>query len=319
VTIQGFVSVLMPAHNCVRFVAQAVDSVLSQDYQPLELIVVDDGSTDGTAELLAGYGDRVRLLRQTNRGPAAARNRALSVARGDLVAFIDGDDVWLPGKLSAQVAYLRAYPAPKLVYGHWREWRPDANGAWPDPLAFANGYDDSSIDLSQSGWVYPQLLLDSIVHTITALMPTELLRTVGGFDEELKVGEDYDLWLRLSRVVEMHKMSMMMAAYRIHTESATRRPQAENYGHKVIARAVERFGFDGPDGTAADARAVQQRLQRLSIDFAYHHLLRGDPCAAAAAFKQAKADGARSLRLAAYALTARGRCAVRRPAPELVS
>jgi glycosyltransferase involved in cell wall biosynthesis len=316
---RGQVSVIMPVYNCARYVAQAVDSVLSQGYSEKELIVVDDGSTDETLEVLERYGDRLRLLRQHNRGAASARNHALSKARGDLVAFIDGDDVWLPGKLAAQVAYLRAHPGAKLLYGRWCEWRPDASGNWPDPQHFADGYDESSVDPGASGWIYTKLLFDSIVCTITTMMPTQLLRSVGGFDEELRIGEDYDLWLRLSRLVEAHKMTMMMAAYRIHTSSTTRKPPCENYGHRVLTRALQRYGVSGPDGATADLPEVRRRLQQLSIDFGYYHFMYGDPCAAAVAYRQARLDGASSARLSAYELAARLRCALRRSPPEVVS
>jgi GT2 family glycosyltransferase len=275
------VSVIMPAHNCARYIAEAVDSVLTQDYPHKELIVVDDGSATKRRQFSNPIGKRLRLLRQQNQGAAVARNRALAVAQGELVSFLDGDDVWLPGKLRAQVSYLSNHPGTTLVYGSWSVWRPDSAGRWPDPLRFADGYDENSVDESGSGWIYTRLLLDSIVCTITAMMPTELLRAVGGFDEELRIGEDYDLWLRLSRQVEARKMTMTMAAYRIHSASTTRRPSSVNYGHRVLARALERYGYEGPDGSSADAPAVQRRLQQLSVDFAYQHLRRGDPCVAA--------------------------------------
>jgi glycosyltransferase involved in cell wall biosynthesis len=205
-TARPLVSVIMPVHNCARYIAEAVDSVLTQDYPHKELIVVDDGSVDETPAILETYGKRLRLLRQQNQGAAVARNRALGVAQGELVSFLDGDDVWLPGKLRAQVSYLSNHPATTLLYGNWSVWHPDSAGQWPDPLRFADAYDENSVDESGSGWIYTRLLLDSIVCTITAMMPTELLRAVGGFDEELRIGEDYDLWLRLSRQVEARKM-----------------------------------------------------------------------------------------------------------------
>jgi glycosyltransferase involved in cell wall biosynthesis len=318
-TASPLVSVIMPVHNCARYIAEAVDSVLSQDYPHKELIVADDGSSDETPAILESYGKRLRLLRQQNQGAAVARNRALAVAQGELVSFLDGDDVWFPGKLQAQVSYLSNHPGTQLLYGKWCVWSPDSGGRWPNPLRFADGYDDSSTDQSGSGWIYTRLLLDSIVCTITAMMPTELLRAVGGFDEELRIGEDYDLWLRLSRQVEARKMNMTMAAYRIHSASTTRRPSSVNYGHRVLARALEKYGYDGPDGSAADAPAVRRRLQQLSVDFAYQHLRRGDPCVAVTAFRQARRDGARSARLAAYSLAASLRCAIRRNPSELVS
>src|SRR5690606_36649913 len=91
----------------------------------LELIVVDDGSTDDTADAVAQFGEPVRLVRQVNSGPAAARNRALSLAQGDYIAFLDSDDLWLPGKLRAQLDYFESHPDIHVVYGHWSRWHAD--------------------------------------------------------------------------------------------------------------------------------------------------------------------------------------------------
>ena len=100
------ISVIMPAYNALPYIDQAIRSVLDQDYPNIELIVVDDGSRDGTPELAEQFGDRVKVLRQKNAGPAAARNKGIAASRGDFIAFLDADDVWLPGKASMQVQYL---------------------------------------------------------------------------------------------------------------------------------------------------------------------------------------------------------------------
>ena len=105
-TAHPFVSVITPVHNGARFLAEAVESVERQGYEPLEIIVVDDGSTDDTPRVIAELGDRVLALRQENAGPAAARNRAIAAARGDVLAFCDADDTWPEGKLDAQLARL---------------------------------------------------------------------------------------------------------------------------------------------------------------------------------------------------------------------
>ena len=112
------VSCIVPVFNGERYVAEALDSILAQTYRPLEIIVVDDGSTDGTAQIVAGYGKRVRALRQSNAGPWAARNLGLSVAQGEFVAFLDADDVWHPKKLARQTARFAARPELDLCVTH---------------------------------------------------------------------------------------------------------------------------------------------------------------------------------------------------------
>src|SRR5262249_2428536 len=104
------ISCIVPVFNGERYLREALDSILAQTYQPLELIVLDDGSTDGTAALVAGYGERIRYLWQANAGEAGARNRGLSIAQGEFVAFLDADDLWHPEKLRRQLARLHDRP-----------------------------------------------------------------------------------------------------------------------------------------------------------------------------------------------------------------
>src|SRR5208283_2367398 len=101
------VSVVIPTYNCGRYICETVESALGQTYSPVEIIVVDDGSTDDTRERLTTYGDRVRYIYQQNTGPAVARNRGVQDAQGDWIAFLDADDLWLPYRLELQVELLR--------------------------------------------------------------------------------------------------------------------------------------------------------------------------------------------------------------------
>jgi glycosyltransferase involved in cell wall biosynthesis len=115
------VSVIIPSHNSGRFLGEAVESVLSQEYPSVELIVVDDGSTDDTQRLLSGYYGRIRHIRQPNQGVSTARNRGIEIATGDLVSFLDADDLMLPGKLRDQVACFGQSPRnPGIVNSGWR-------------------------------------------------------------------------------------------------------------------------------------------------------------------------------------------------------
>ncbi len=115
------ISVVIPAYNAEQYVKEAAESVLAQTYRPLEIICVDDASTDGTADVLASFGERVRVIRRAeNGGGAAARNDGLALARGEYVAFLDADDFWPPEKLAVQEAYLRAHPAVDALFAHMR-------------------------------------------------------------------------------------------------------------------------------------------------------------------------------------------------------
>jgi glycosyltransferase involved in cell wall biosynthesis len=120
------ISCIVPVFNGERYLQEALESIFKQTYGPLEVIVVDDGSTDGTAALAAGYGGRIRYLWQANAGEAAARNRGLSAAQGEFVAFLDADDLWHPEKLARQMARLRERPEIDLCFTSYQNfWTPE--------------------------------------------------------------------------------------------------------------------------------------------------------------------------------------------------
>jgi glycosyltransferase involved in cell wall biosynthesis len=185
----ALVSVVIPAWNAARSLSRAIDSVLAQTWARREVIVVDDGSMDDTLDVLAGYGDQLRVLSQANGGPSSARNRGLRESRGAYVAFLDADDHWLPEKLERQVALLDARPdlgfcstATAVVDMRGepvRDW-PCCNAA--QPLLDALFMHSAAISGSTSG----------------VLARRELLLEAGGFDERLRGFEDPDLWIRLS-------------------------------------------------------------------------------------------------------------------------
>ena len=113
---EPLVSVIIPTYNNAAYLVESVESVLNQSYRNIELIVVDDGSTDNTQAVLAGFGDRLRYVRKANGGPSSARNLGIQMARGQLIAFQDADDLWLPEKLALQVAYFHLHPEVGVVF-----------------------------------------------------------------------------------------------------------------------------------------------------------------------------------------------------------
>jgi len=184
------VSVVIPAYNAEAVIARAIDSVLAQDYAPLEVIVVNDGSTDRTADIVRRYADRgVRLIELAeNCGAGGCRNEGIAAAAGPFVAFLDADDEWLPGKLTAQVAAFQAVPDCSLAVcdGEWR----DPDGRVVDSVlidAPETGHDDA----------WRTMLTKSFIHTSCVLTTKALLERLGGFDTTLVIAEDWDLWIRL--------------------------------------------------------------------------------------------------------------------------
>jgi GT2 family glycosyltransferase len=182
------VSVVIPTFNRCGLVREAVASVCAQRGAECEIIVVDDGSTDDTATALENeFGGCVRMLRTENCGVAAARNLGVASSRGELIAFLDSDDLWLPGKLAAQLAFFAANPEAEICQTE-EMWIRD--GVRVNPCAYHR---------KPSGDIFAASLRLCLVSPSAVMLRRELFERVGGFDERFPVCEDYDLWLRIAR------------------------------------------------------------------------------------------------------------------------
>ena len=180
------VSVIIPTYNRGWILREAIDSVLAQDYTDYELIVVDDGSTDNTREILDSYGRDIIVLQQPNKGVSAARNRGIAESRAQLVALLDSDDIWLPQKLTRQVAFFKSNP-DALICQTEETWV--RNGVRVNPKKRHHKF---------SGMIFEPSLALCLVSPSAVMIRKTLFDTVGLFDESLPACEDYDLWLRVS-------------------------------------------------------------------------------------------------------------------------
>ena len=180
------ITVVIPTYDRRDFLKAAIDSVLSQTYRDFELIVVDDGSTDNTIDLIRSYGDSLVYLKQDNQGPSAARNRGIELSRGDLVAFLDSDDRWHPDKLLIQVEAMEEEPG--YLISHTGE-------VW-----YRNGelLRQKKKHEKLPGYIFERSLSMCMVSMSTVIARRELFDNIGYFDERLPCCEDYDLWLRAS-------------------------------------------------------------------------------------------------------------------------
>jgi GT2 family glycosyltransferase len=180
------VSVIIPTFNRWPLVGKAVESVLAQSYAKLEIIVVDDGSTDDTAQQLSQFGARLRTLKQPHRGVSAARNLAVRHARGSYLAFLDSDDLWLPKKLSVQTSFIERNPAVQICQ--------------TDEIWIRNGVrvNPKAKHRKPSGDIFMPSLELCLVSPSAVMLTRKLFERVGGFDENFPVCEDYDLWLRVA-------------------------------------------------------------------------------------------------------------------------
>jgi glycosyltransferase involved in cell wall biosynthesis len=269
------VSVLIPAFNSEAYLAKALASATAQTYAPLEVILVDDGSTDRTLEIARSWGRGVRVFDQPNRGSGAARNRGLDEASGQYIAFLDADDLWHPRKIELQMQHLLECQSCAGVYCDKIELR--GGGAEPDWSLPRHQYSvvERADDRATDGWLYLDLLRDSVLHTSTLLVSRDVLARIGRFDESLRKGQDLDYWLRLSQVGPIHRLEAELSAYRIHVGSVSHRLMRTNFHAQVVERALRRYGVTDPAGRSLDRNEAARILAMSWFEFAYHHYQHG--------------------------------------------
>jgi glycosyltransferase involved in cell wall biosynthesis len=204
------VSLIIATFNHARFLGEALDSAIAQTLKGLEIVVVDDGSTDDTPAVLARYAGRIRIVRQPNRGLAAARNMGLATARGTYVGFLDADDVLMPTKLAEQAAVLDRAPAVGWTYCDVLIETVATGAVTRASERF--GYSARMLE----GWLFPELIHGNFIPAIAPLVRRTVLDAAGGFDERLTALEDWDLWLRLSLISEARYSPVVLVRYRVH-------------------------------------------------------------------------------------------------------
>jgi len=186
------ISVIIPTYNRASFVEEAIQSVLVQDFFirntsiPFELLVIDDGSTDNTKEVVRSFGDKVKYHFQEHKGVSAARNLGLELTQGDYLAFLDSDDLWKKEKMSTQMSFMKSFPIAKVCYTEETWIR---RGVFVNPQKKHQKY---------SGWIFDKVLPICLLSLSSALFKREVFEEIGKFDEELPACEDYDFAIRLA-------------------------------------------------------------------------------------------------------------------------
>jgi glycosyltransferase involved in cell wall biosynthesis len=271
-TAEPLVSVIIPAYNAEASLARAVNSALSQTVPPREIIVVDDGSTDGTAGVAHAFGSAIRYFRQQNAGASVSRNRGVRESSGELLAFLDADDCWHPRKLELQLALLRRHP--ELAYCTCRAVKGGkANSPFP-PLPA-----DPAVRIISD---FREVFRRPYFGTPTVMMPRAVFERCGGFDENLATGEDVDLWLRAAwghqiGVIE----AVLVAVYRTPHSLSTH----GTHGGNILA--VERFCREHPEFALRERGLVNQVLAEIQTCLGSEALVYGDLELARRALRQA--------------------------------
>ncbi len=294
---RGLVSAVIPAFNYGHYVAVAVQSVLDQTYSPIECIVVDDGSTDNTADVLATFGGRVRTIRQKNRGLAATRNVGIKASRGEFVALLDADDRWWPDKIARQVDAFAENPTAAAV-GCGAE----AVGAAGQRLfevivaSTSPGSDGIRDVFLRKKWVGGS--------ASGAMIRRSVLDRIGLFDETLTAAEDWDMWLR---IVAEHPIvnlpDVLVTILKHQTGTFTNAAKMEANQRKVFDRAVARW----PD--VIDGATRRRGRALIAADAGREHALAGSHFEAVSSFARSLYLNPRQLRLWLAALNSVARLA----------
>ena len=229
------VSVVIPAHNAAAFIAEALDSVFAQDLTDPEVVVVDDGSSDRTAQVVRGYGRGVRLLTQPASGSARARNAGIAATTAELIAFLDADDLWVPEKSALQIPVLERDETIALVFSDMIAF--DEAGVAPRTYFRERGFRGRCAPSS--------IFLHDMVSTPTVVLRRSCLATVGLFDDSLPIGQDTDLWFRIALAFPFTFVDRPLVRRRLHAVNVTRNARllarcTVEVWERYLERCVER-------------------------------------------------------------------------------
>ena len=246
------VSVIIHTYNNEKFIAETVESVLNQTYKDYEIIVVDDGSEDGTRDALIPYMQKIRYHYKENGGIASAKNAGISLSHAEFVAFLDHDDLWVPDKLQLQMEHFNENPQIGLVYAKYTSFR-DGEELRTKP---EKGY---------SGWIFKELLSKSFIQTSTVVVKRECLDAVGPYDETFFLGDEYDMFLRIARKFQCGFVDKGLTRYRVHDTNASNNDflfDNENLG--VYKKIYNNF----TDLDGVEKKILRKRIARYSMKVA---------------------------------------------------
>ena len=252
------VSVVIPTYNSADTIAGAIESVLAQTYSDFEILVIDDGSTDHTEDVVRQFGDRVRYFKQENQGVSAARNSGIEKSVGKYIAFLDSDDLWCPEKLAEEIPLLDAHPELGLVYCDWTVVSDETvlQSSYHEELRPARGY------------IFSELVQRGFILTSGVVVRRECLDDVGHFDKSLKVAEDYELWLRISYRWKVELVDKCLFTKR-KWDGGLSSKLIETAANRIVL--FQRFLNDLRDMTAQTRRLVRRQISLSYWDVGYDH------------------------------------------------
>lgn len=271
--IKDLISVVIPTYNHVRFLADAIQSALKQSYPSVEIIVVDDGSTDQTHTLVESFGERVHYIWQENRGRSGARNAGIAAAQGEYIALLDADDFWEPTYLAIVQRVLAADPRLGAVY---------------TGLQFVNSKGErlpqSCVATAPSDRLYDRLLDGEFFSPSAVLVRRSCFAQVGVFDETLRASEDWDMWLRVAQLYPVAGIAQPLLNYRVHGNNMSGDPETMLHYQTMVVHKH----FGAPVGDPSRWPLARQRAWAATTYFAAQgYFLRGDDAQGQAFLRQA--------------------------------
>ena len=252
------ISVIIPAYNSATYIDECIQSVLYQTYKAHQIIVVDDGSTDCTSNVISKFKNEIEYIYQPNSGPSCARNKGVALSTGDWIAFLDSDDVWMPDKLEKQVNYMRNRSSVKLVVTDMFE------GQHVDCERISTFNNFEGI---MEGHIFERLLKSSYIYTPTVLVEKNVLLEFGGFNVSMNMMEDLDLFLRIAHKYEIGVLDELLVFRRRHSQNISM-----SFG-ALDRRALfwEKVLHDYPDMTDDQVRLVVKQINRSIWESGYNY------------------------------------------------
>lgn len=270
-------SVIIPAHNSAPFIAETLDSVLSQGVENMEIVVMNDGSTDNTGAVVESYVKKhgpekiIHLKHETPAGPSAARNEAIERARGRLIAFIDADDIWLPNTLQKRIDYLESHPETVLVSADVQNFNSKGviDESYFKSRKVYQAFKAADYELAD---LFSFVLNVCLVFTSTVVVRKNCILEVGGFDESLHVGEDKELYFRLARRYKMKIFPEIMLRRRMHSTNLSNNQVVRRMSYLQIVKKIKRLD---PEFYAANQERLENWLLQMRKEGSYYLIVEG--------------------------------------------
>jgi len=263
------VSVVIPAYNAARYLGETLKSVLDSDYRDLDVVVVNDGSTDETEAIAVGFGSRVRVITQENAGMSASRNRGIEASDSEFIALLDSDDVWHPEKIKWQVGALDAHADHAYCFTEFKSW---VGGASSE---FMSERRHGDIEPKLSGWIYHKLILTNWALPSSIMFRRQAWGITGPFLCEDQQTDDWEYFVRSSQSFRFLKLVEPFVLYRQTPGSLSRKLAIKNSTELMRESLIARFGEKSPDGERVNVVELETRRYLGWSHFADSHCARG--------------------------------------------